>query len=111
MHVRNTAIAQHELDKDYIEYHNQEWEDKHKAANLEMVRTMATRKPDMFARNFVLGRGKTSRERKLMAGMLQRYNPEYYQLNQDLLGEVEFQDEDEDGGEDDPVEIEQAVEE
>jgi hypothetical protein len=96
LHLRNTAIAQHEIDREFIDYHNQEWNEKLKAADLKMVRIMAREKPDLFVRNFVLGRDKNSRERKLMAGVLQRHNPEYYQLNQEVLGEAIFQDEDED---------------
>jgi hypothetical protein len=85
LHVRNTAIAQHEIDKEYFDYHNEEWAKKLKAADLKMVRLMAKEKPDLFVRNFVLGRDKTSRERRLMAGILQAYNPEFYETYKDVL--------------------------
>jgi hypothetical protein len=85
LHLRYTAIAQHEVDQEYIDYHNQEWAEKLKAADLKMVKLMAKEKPDLFVRNFVLGGDKTSQERRLMTGILQRYNPEFYEMNLDIL--------------------------
>jgi hypothetical protein len=43
MHVRNTAIAQYEIDVEYLEYHNKEWKDKHEAAALKAANLLYNR--------------------------------------------------------------------
>jgi hypothetical protein len=43
MHVQNTAIAQYEIDAEYIEYHNKEWRDKHEAAALKVANFLRNR--------------------------------------------------------------------
>jgi len=91
-HTKNTQAAQHELDTEYITYHITEWRDKHRRARnravTQIMANMAVERPNRFVRQYILDKEEGSRERKIMTGLLKVLNPEYYEENQDVLGEA-----------------------
>jgi len=88
VHLKNTALAQYEIDKDFIEYHNAKWEDKAHQAEGRMMRILAQKKPYFFARGYIIDKDAGSKERKVMSGVLKALNPEYWERNKDILGEA-----------------------
>lgn len=91
-HIRNTQAAQDEVDTEYIAYHTKEWQDKHRRAKnrarTQLIAITAVEKPDRFVRQYILDTDEGSSERKVMTGILKVFNPEYYEENQDVLGET-----------------------
>lgn len=87
-HERNTAIAQAEVDKEFQAYHDEEWAYKEQRANARMMILLAKEKPLLFYRGYVRGRPMGSEERNRMVGILKMLNPEYYERNQNALGEA-----------------------
>ena len=91
-HIRNTQAAQHEVDAEYLTSHMTEWEDKNRRARnravTQMMTNTAVERPDRFVKQHILDKEEGSRERKIMTGLLKVLNPEYYEENQDVLGEA-----------------------
>lgn len=54
-----------------------------------MMSQLAIENPFLFAKGYVLNKERGSKERKLMAGVLKTFNPEYYQQHHVLLGEAD----------------------
>jgi hypothetical protein len=88
IHEKNTKIAQYELDAEYDEYHDTEWANKHRRADVRVMNRLAVDEPYLFARGYILNKEKGSHERKVMAGILKFYNLGYYQEHEILLGEA-----------------------
>ena len=87
MHVKNTWIAQNELDMEALDYHNEEWKDKNRQAEIRVMRKLARDNPYFFVRGYILDREEGSDERKVLVEILKKFNPEYYSECQDVLGE------------------------
>ena len=88
IHQKNTNIAQSFIDEAYLQYNQEEWEDKSKIAQAQMMRTVAMRTPLLFATNWILDKEEGSEERIRMTGLLKLFNPEYYEANKQVLGEA-----------------------
>jgi hypothetical protein len=92
-HLKNTQRAQQELDREYHEYHNEEWALKNDKATSKMMVKLAKEQPFMFARGYIMGEEQGSLRRRTMVGFLKKMNPQYYDENSQILGEaVEWAD-------------------
>jgi hypothetical protein len=97
IHIENTQAAQEEIDIEYLTHHMTEWQDKNRRAEnralTQMMAITAVERPDRFVKQHILDKEEGSRERKVITGLLKVLNPEYYEENQDVLGEAEDLDE------------------
>lgn len=82
-------MAQAVLDTEYEYEQDNAWKEKERRAEVRVMSRMAVSDPLYFARGYILNRPMGSHERKIMAGVLKFYNPEYYELNQFILGEAD----------------------
>ena len=87
-HIINTARAQLERNKEYWDYHANEWEYKNKVARLRMKATVAIINPPLFTKNFILTEKEGSNDWKRMAALLKHFNPRYFEKIQEKLGDV-----------------------
>jgi hypothetical protein len=87
-HYENTMKAQQELDEEYRAYHLEEWERKGQKAESRMMVRLAKEKPFLFAQEWVVNEEEGSRKRRYMAGLLKKMNPQFYAVNQNILGEA-----------------------
>jgi hypothetical protein len=88
LHLKNTAIAQYELDRDWLDYHIQQWEKKEVASDGRMMILLAKEKPHLFAKGYITDKVEESETRKIYSGILKEFNPEYWEENKDVLGEA-----------------------
>jgi hypothetical protein len=88
LHLRNTLKAQQEMDKEYDEYHNEEWALKNDKATSKMMVLLAKEKPFLFARGYIMGEEQGSLRRRTMVGFLKKMNPQFYDVNHQVLGEA-----------------------
>ena len=88
-HIINTARAQVELNKEYWEYHANEWEYKNKVARLRMKATVAMINPPLFTKNFIFTEKEGSARWKRMAAVLNYFSPRYFEKIRDKLGDVD----------------------
>lgn len=88
MHDKNTKIAQLEIDKGYLNHHDEEWQDKNRLAVARMMKILAVEAPYLFVQGYVLDKEEGTQERRIMAGILKALNPEFYEQYQELLGEA-----------------------
>lgn len=97
IHIENTKAAQEEIDTEYITHHMTEWQNKIRRAKnralTQMMTITAVERPDRFVKQHILSKEEGSRERKFTTGLLKVLNPEYYEENQDVLGEAADLDE------------------
>ena len=81
-----------ELDREFLQYHQEEWADKNRHAVVQMMKLLAVERPASFARAFVLDKPEGSEERKAMTGILKFLNPEFYEIYREVLGESTYSD-------------------
>jgi hypothetical protein len=87
-HNRNTLHAQNKINLEHWKYHSDEWDYKNELARLRVMIMVAIANPRVFANRFVFEEEQGSELRKVMAGMLKRFNPEYYEKHRDELGDT-----------------------
>jgi hypothetical protein len=87
-HIINTARVQVELNREYWEYHANEWEYKNKIARLRMKATVAIINPPLFTKSFIFTEKEGSPQWKRMTAVLKRFSPRYFEKIRDKLGDV-----------------------
>jgi hypothetical protein len=86
-HQKNTAQAQHEVDFEHIQYHNEEWKHKQRIASFQACAVLAHDNPIAFIQLLVV-ENPSRVDRAAMAGLLKRVNPEFYEKIQEYKVET-----------------------
>ena len=86
-HQKNTAQAQHEVDSEHIQYHNEEWENKHRVADFQAFALLAHDNPIAYIQLLVV-ENPNHVDRAAMAGLFKRVNPEFYEKIQEHMVET-----------------------
>ena len=87
-HLRNTMIAQAEVDREFQNHHHEEWVYKGQRVDARMMMILAREKPFLFYHGYVRKHAMGTEERKRIVGVLKMFNPQYYERNKGKLGEA-----------------------
>src|SRR5579859_6958311 len=77
IHQVNTQLAQFEVDQDFVDYHNQQWQGKVSKMNQKVMVTLARDAPIAYVRRYVFSADEGSLQRKKVNGILKILNPQF----------------------------------
>jgi hypothetical protein len=86
-HIKNTALAQYQVDREYWEEQSAEWVAKNRLSRIRMKSIIAIVNPGLFTKKFILSEPEGSEDRKRMAALLKLVNPKSFEILKDQIGE------------------------
>ena len=82
--VKNTYLAQIEVNTDYLNRQQELWEEKVQKARTSFLERLAVEKPALFMKEFIDGKEKGSEDWQFFVRLLQKQNPGFFEVHQRL---------------------------